>query len=113
VDISFTCGPIQVYDFETGTWTTTTSGHVDDASATIVQASGRSIASASGDSFGGAVTCDGSAVYTREIDVVASTAPFKTGAAVAAASVSIGAVASESGGGNFASSGPVSVRIVK
>ena len=55
VDISFTCDPLLVYDWETGTYTTTTAGQVEDATAVIVQGSGRSIASASGDAFGGDV----------------------------------------------------------
>ena len=62
VDISFTCDPLLVYDWETGTYTTTTAGQVEDAIAVIVQASGRSIASASGTRSAAASLCDGSHV---------------------------------------------------
>jgi hypothetical protein len=89
VDISFTCDPLQVFDWETGMTTTTTDGRIDSATAVIVQASGKTIVVASGDAFGGAVLCDGSTVHSLTVQVVASAAPFKAGAAAVGATVSV------------------------
>ena len=111
VDISFTCDPLLVYDWETGTYTTTTAGQVEDATAVIVQGSGRSIASASGNAFGGDVLCDGSHVNSLTIPVVASTAPWKSGAVAAGASVSVTDATFSSS--HYASSGAVTVRLGK
>jgi hypothetical protein len=111
VDISFTCDPLLVYDWETGTYTTTTAGQVEEAIAVIVQGSGRSIASASGDAFGGDALCDGSHVNTLSIPVVASMAPWKSGAAAAGASVSVADATFSSS--HYASSGAVTVKLGK
>ena len=89
VDISFTCDPLEVFDWQTGTTTITTDGRLDSANAFIVQASGKTIVATSGDAFGGDVLCDGSTVHSLTIQVVASAAPFKAGAAAAGARVSV------------------------
>ena len=112
VDISFTCDPLLVYDWETGTYTTTTAGQVEDATAVIVQGSGRSIASASGDAFGGGCHCAMEAMSTSlTIPVVASTSPWKSGAVAAGASVSVTDATFSSS--HYASSGAVTVRLGK
>lgn len=111
VDVSFTCDPLQAYDWETGTWSTTTAGRIDSASAVIVQASGRSVATASGDSFGSDALCDGSTVQTLSIPVVASTIALKSGAAAAGATVSITDAMHSSN--DYASSGAVAVKLGK
>lgn len=111
VDISFTCDPLRVYDWETGTTSTTTAGHLDAASAVIVQASGRTVAAASGDAFGGDVTCDGTTLHRVSIDVVASTMPFKAGAAAAGATVSIADASFEAN--DYASTGAVMVKLAR
>jgi len=89
VDIAFTCDPLQVFEWQTGTTTTTTEGRLDSANAAIVQASGKTIVAATGDAFGGNVLCDGSSVHYLTVQVVASSAPFKAGAAAVGASISI------------------------
>jgi hypothetical protein len=111
VDISFTCDPFQVYDWETGTWTTSTAGTGGEASAVIVEASGKTIATATGGTSFGAVTCDGASVSTLSIPVVASVSPFKAGVAAAGAFVSV----SNDFGSNYdyASTGPIMVRLGK
>jgi len=111
VDIAFTCDPLQVYDWETSSTTTSTSGHVEFGSVTIVQASGRSIITSSAEYFGGNVLCDGATVYTRSIPVVASTLPWKSGASVAGATVFISDATGQSS--DYASSGPIAVKLSK
>ena len=111
VNISFSCDPIPVYDWETGTTTSTTSGHVEYGSVVIVQAAGRSINSGSADFYGGDVVCDGVAVYTRSIPVVASALPWKSGAAAAGGTVYITDATYQ--GSDYASSGPIAVKLSK
>jgi hypothetical protein len=111
VDISFTCDPIPVYDQESGTTTTSTSGRIEYGSAVIVQATGRSINSGSAEFSGGEVLCDGVAVYTRSIPIVASALPWKSGAAAAGGTVYITDATYQ--GSDYASSGPIAVKLSK
>jgi len=111
VDISFTCDPFEVYDWETNATTTSTSGHVEYGSATIVQASGRSVVSSSAEYFGGNVVCDGATVHTRSIPVVASTLPWKSSASVAGATVYLADATYQAS--HYASSGPIAVKLGK
>src|SRR4249919_2743246 len=111
-NITFTCDPIQVYDWETGMYTTTTAGRLNWASATIVQASGRSVASSSGNASGGAAVCDGTSINTTSVAVVASTSPWKSGAAAGGVTASVDAGDEENGFG-YGSTGPMVIRLGK
>ena len=75
----------------------------------IAQASGRSIASGSVEFYGGDVWCDGTTVYTRSVPVIASTIPWKSGAAVAGATISI--TDANNNGSDYASSGATAVKL--
>ena len=109
---TFRCDPIQVYDWETGMYTSTTAGRLGGASATIVQASGRSVASASGSAGGGAVVCDGTSTNTASIAVVAATSPWKSGAAAGGVTAFVDAGDEENGSG-YGSTGPMVIRLAK
>jgi hypothetical protein len=111
-NVSFTCDPIQVYDWETGTYSTTTAGRLGGASAIVVQASGRSVASSSGSVGGGAVVCDGTSTNTASIAVVATTAPWKSGAAAGGVTAFVDAGDEENGFG-YGSTGPMVIRLAK
>jgi hypothetical protein len=77
-----------------------------------VQASGKSIGTAFGQSAGGgSVTCDGTTVDTLSIPVVASTLPFKAGTAAAGATVSI--IDASFQASDYASTGAIIVRLGK
>lgn len=110
-EISFVCEPFSVYDWETGETYLTTDGRMEGGTFTVVQAQGRSIASASADLFGGDVVCDGTTVQKRSISVLASTLPWKTGAAVAGASIYV--IDPEGQSGDYASTGAMPVKLVK
>lgn len=112
VEISFTCDPFLVYNWETGETVETTSGRLEYGTAAIVQASGRSIATGSADFYGGGdVLCDGATVHTRSVPIVASTMPWKPGGAVVGASIAV--VDSTYQESDTASSGPVAVKLTK
>jgi len=111
VDISFTCDPLLVYDWETGLTQPTTAGRLEYASVAIVQASGRSIASGTAEFSGGDVVCDGTTANIRSAAVVASTLPWKSGGAVAGASIYV--TDGEYQSSHSASSGPISVKLGK
>jgi hypothetical protein len=111
-NITFICDPIQIYDWETGTYVSTTSGRLGGASAIIVQASGRSVASSSGSAGGGAVVCDGTSTNTTSIAVVATTAPWKSGAAAGGVTAYVTADNEEDGSG-YGSTGPMVIKLAK
>jgi len=93
-------------------YSTTTAGRVGGASATIVQASGKSVASASGSAFGGTAVCDGTSTNTTSIAVVAATSPWKSGSAAGGVTVSVDAGDEENGFG-YGSTGPMVIRLGK
>lgn len=111
VDVSFTCDPIPVYDWETDTTMLTMNGYVQYGTVVIAQASGRSIASGSVEFYGGDVLCNGTTVYTRSVPVVASTIPWKSGAAVIGATISI--TDANMNGSDYASSGAIAVKLTR
>ena len=111
IGISFTCDPFMVYDWETGETRPSTIGHLEGGQILVVQASGRTVNTASADLFGGEVVCDGTTVQSLTASVVASTVPWKTGAAVAAASVYVADQDFQSS--DYASTGPMAVKLVK
>ena len=111
VEVGFVCDPFEIYDWDTGETRTTTDGQLEGGTFVVVQAQGRSIASASADLFGGAVVCDGTTVQRRSVSVIASNLPWKAGAAVAG--VSMYAVDPLGQSGHYASTGPVAVKLVK
>ena len=111
VDVSFTCDPFQVYDWQTGTYVESTVGHLEGGGVTLTQASGRSIASAGGEVTGGTVVCDGHTVTNRSILIMAYSTPWKSGTAIATARLTIYSDGFESY--DLADSGPVVVKLGK
>ena len=109
VTIAFTCQPFQSYNWGTGETTETTVGRIEDGGATLIQAQGRTIDWGQVQIFGGAVTCDGSTVNTTTAPVTAAVSPWKVGTAVVGASIY---VTDENGSdSDYATSGPVTVRL--
>ncbi|HEU5224790.1 MAG TPA: hypothetical protein VFV29_03215 [Actinomycetota bacterium] len=110
VEATFTCEPFLLYDWETGQTTESTDGHIEFGQATIVQASGRTIVSGSGElSVSATVVCDGTTVQSVSYPIVASNAPWKNGAAIASATVYI--VDANFQSSDYAASGPISVKL--
>jgi hypothetical protein len=89
VDVSFTCDPFLVYDWQTGTYVQSTVGHLEGGGVNLTQASGRSIASAGGEVTPGTVVCDGQTVTTRSVSIMAYSSPWKSGTAIATARLTI------------------------
>ena len=93
VDVSFTCDPFLIMDWETGTLVESTVGHLVFGGVTLTQASGKSINVAGADLPEGTpeatVVCDGVTVQTRSVTLMASTLPWKSGTAVASARVQV------------------------
>jgi len=90
VDVSFTCDPFLLYDWQTGTTVESTVGQLSDSGVTLRQAQGQSIAIASAEFDSGPsaiVVCDGVTVQTRSVTIMANTLPWKSGTAVATARV--------------------------
>ena len=105
IQYQVTCREFRYYDWELGEYVTTTAGRLF-ANGALLQAQGRSIASASG--FGRAdVTCDGATVNHLSVQVLADVLPLKRGSAVVGVSVDIGAGETE----DFGASGPTAVRL--
>jgi hypothetical protein len=86
VKVNVVCNPIPTIDPYTGEPTTTTSGFIENAGVSLLQAQGRVVASGSG-GFSGQLTCDGSTVNAFSADVPAASLPWKSGSAVASAFV--------------------------
>jgi hypothetical protein len=109
VTVSFTCQPLQMFDWSTGEVIETTAGHFEGGGATVIQAQGKTIAWGQVELFGGAALCDGTTVNTVTAPVTAAVAPWKNGTAVVGASVQL----SDANGSDsdYASSGPIVVRL--
>ena len=103
------CDPITYFDWETYQEFTTEVGRLS-ADATVLQAQGRSIATAVGFSSAVALTCDGVTVNHATASVVAQNQPLKRGDALAGVSAWISAPGGESGE-SFAQSGPTAIRL--
>lgn len=107
--VSFTCDPVLVYDWMTGQYVLDTDPALYDLSVTVTQAAGKSVATATGNvGYGASATCDSTTVNSFDVQAVATTVPFRTGPAVASATVQIGdgAMIAEQG-----TTGLVSVRL--
>lgn len=111
VNISFTCAPFLIYDWQTGELVPSTVGHMEFGGVTLTQAQGRSIASGGSDFEGGTVVCDGSTVTTRSVSIIATTLPWKSGSAIATARVNVYSDTFESR--DFGDTGAVIVKLGK
>jgi hypothetical protein len=110
VNVSFTCDPFLVYDWETGQYVQSTAGFLEGAEASLTQASGKTIASGSGNiNTSAPVTCDGATVNAGFVTIAATAVPWKNGAAVVLADVHV--VDSTFQTGDNGTSGPVSVKL--
>jgi hypothetical protein len=110
VNVSFTCDPFLVYDWETGQYVQSTTGFLEGASASLTQASGRTIGSGSADIITtGPATCDGTTANRATVSITATSVPWKSGAAVATASVHV--VDSQFQTADNGTSGPVAVKL--
>jgi hypothetical protein len=114
VDVSFTCDPFLLYDWQTGTMVESTVGQLSDSGASLTQVQGRAITTGSAEFAGGPsaiVVCDGETVQTRSVTIMASTLPWKAGTAVASARVKVYSAGFESR--DIGDSGPVVVKLGK
>ena len=114
VDVSFTCDPFLIFDWQTGEMVVSTVGHLSDSGATLTQVQGRSIAQGSAEFASGPssiVVCDGETLQTRSVTIMATTLPWKSGAAVANADVDVFSDGFE--GRDRGQSGPVVVKLGK
>lgn len=109
VSLSFTCQPLQSYDWETGQTIETTVGRVEGGGATIIQAQGRTLDWGTGEVFGGSAVCDGTTVNTASTPVTAAVSPWKNGAAVVGAYISV--CDEQCSDSDYATSGPISVKL--
>jgi hypothetical protein len=107
IQVAVTCDEIRYFDWEIYDWVTTTSGTLS-AGGQLLQAQGRSIASAIGYSGQVPVTCDSSTLNHVSVQVIAQNLPLKRGDALVGATVEI--FAGEGSGGS-ASTGPVAVKL--
>ena len=93
VDVSFTCDPFLIMDWKTGTLVESTVGHLFgqrrhvDPGVRDGRSRRGSAEFASGPSA--IVVCDGVTLQTRSVTIMASTLPWKSGAAVANARVKV------------------------
>jgi hypothetical protein len=102
-----TCDEITYFDWDTYEEVTTTAGRLS-AGGQLLEAQGRSIASASGYA-GQDVTCDGSTVNHVLVQVLAENLPLKRGDAVAGIDADIGAAGAEEA--SFGRSGPTEIKV--
>jgi hypothetical protein len=109
IAIRVTCDEMTYYDYNLGQYVTTTAG-ILGGQGQLLQAQGRSIASASGFSTATNLTCDGSTVNHATVQVLAATLPLKRGAAVAGVDAEVSPVGVEEGG-FFGRSGPTEIRL--
>lgn len=110
VTIRFTCDPLQVFDWSTGQTVETTVGRVENGRVVVLQVAGRTINSGSTDFYGGPdAVCDGATVNARVFGVAASVVPWKTGTAIAGASVIL--VSNDYQSSDYGSTGPVTVKL--
>ncbi|MFL5642690.1 MAG: hypothetical protein ACJ77V_09750 [Chloroflexota bacterium] len=114
VDVSFTCDPFLIFDWQTGTMIESTVGHLSESSVTLSQVQGRSVVTAFGE-FGERqneiVVCDGATLHTRSVPIMALTVPWKSGAAIASARVRVYSDGFESR--DFGDSGTTVVKLGK
>jgi hypothetical protein len=89
VDVSFTCDPFLIFDWQSGTTVESTVGHLSDGGVSLTQVSGRSIALASHWFPSETVVCDGVTPQTYSVAIVAATQPWKSGTAIANAWVQV------------------------
>jgi hypothetical protein len=82
VTVNITCDPLATIDPNTWLPTTTTAGTINDLNVQLLQAQGRTIDVGNGDSFGGAVICDGSTINRIVLPVYAQVSPWRSGGAV-------------------------------
>ena len=108
IRVGLVCDELTYFDWETYEEVTTTEGFAY-ADGQLLQAQGRSIASAFGSAYRMPVTCDGSTVNDVAIQVYAQTLPLKRGDALVGASV--WATGGGEGGDHYAATGPTSVRL--
>jgi len=101
-----TCDEITYYDWELGQDVTTTQGRLF-ATGQLMQAQGRSIATASGFGPRTDVTCDGATVNHLSVQVLADSLPLRRSTALVGVSADIGAGEGE----NFGARGPTEVRL--
>jgi hypothetical protein len=114
VDVSFTCDPFLIYDWQTGTMVESTVGHLSESSVMLAQVQGRSVVSAFGEFGEGQneiVVCDGATVHTRSVSIMALTVPWKSGAAIVSARVRVYSDGFESR--DFGDSGNIVVKLGK
>jgi hypothetical protein len=109
VTLTYTCAPFQSYDWDTGQTTETTDGSIEGGQVVVLQAQGRTIDWGLGDVFGGHAVCDGTTVNTTIVPVSAAVSPWKTGSAVAGATIYLSDLTGSDSDG--ASSGPVAIRL--
>ena len=108
--VLFVCQPLQAYDWNTGQIVPTTDGVIESLEVTVAQASGRSIATASGGiGWGSHATCNGTTVNAFDVSALSSTVPFRNGSAVATATVWV--IDANMSAGENGSSGPVVVKL--
>jgi hypothetical protein len=114
VDVTFTCDPFLIMDWQTGEMVVSTVGHLSDAGATLTQVQGRSIAQGSAEFASGPssiVVCDGVTPQTRSVTIMATTLPWKSGAAVVNAEADVFSDGFQ--GRDLGHSGPVVVKLGK
>lgn len=110
LDLSFTCDPFLVFDWETGQYVESTEGFMEGGEATLTQASGRSIARGSAAVVAdGAIVCDGQTLNDASATIMASTVPWKKGTAVA--SVGLHVVDSQFQNADNGQAGPLAVKL--
>jgi hypothetical protein len=109
VTLTYTCAPFQSYDWDTGQTFETTDGSIEGGQVVVLQAQGRTVDWGLGDVTGRAI-CDGTTVNTVIVPVSAAVSPWKTGSAVAGATIFLSDVATFSDS-DAASSGPVAIRL--
>lgn len=109
VTFRVTCDAITYFDWDLGQEVTTTAG-VLSGTGQLLQAQGRSIASASGYSAQMNVTCDGSTVNHASVQLLADNLPLRRGNAVAGIDAEV--FASGAGEeGSFGRTGPTAIRL--
>ena len=106
IQFRVTCDEITYYDWELGQDVTTTHGRLSP-SGQLMQAQGRSIATASGFGWLSDVTCDGATVNHSSVQVLADTLPLRRGAALVGVSAEVGAGEQQL----FGASGPTEARL--
>lgn len=109
--VVFVCNPFEVFDWQTGQTVLSTDGQMEDLQVEIIQASGKTLNWGLAEAFGGSVVCDGTTRHTADATIVPTNAPWKSGSAVIGASVSVAAPDFQSS--DFASSGPIQIRLSK